>query len=610
MNAEAQSTEALSARRGGDDAYLSPTIRRRALYFASGERKIFGWYHSSTRAEKKNCIAVICHPLGYEYTHSHRPVRHLADQLADSGIPTLRFDYDATGDSPGDDLAPGRVACWLQDIRAAVVAARGLSGCDSVCLLGIRMGAALAARVACEGVADHLVLWNPCINGRHYMREMKALALTGEGDTDQEQGIESAGFTFLHETAEQLKAFNLLTLPFRRECAVLLVQRDDIEFDPGLENYLSGLGIDVTQVALPGYADMMVEAQYTVVPRAAIAAIVAWLNRKVAKQDSAPSADIVNTIVVDSAVMFAHNGVSLREELCHFGDTQQLFGVWTELAAGRDRTKPTVVFLNAGSAHHIGPHRCYVGLARKFAVLGFGCLRFDLEGLGDSYTAQHRQENHPYPNWAGADTQSALQFLRAEYGCDRFVLMGMCSGAYTVFHAGIDLMEYDVAESILINPLTFYWSDGMTLATTQTAKHFQTVAYYRQSARSARSWLKLMKGQVNVIYLARVGWSQLKLLLKSQFDSFLEALNERDRTQLAIDLKRYFQARRRLSIFVSSRDPGYDILMAGAKRVASKAIAANKIDLQFIDAADHTFSRRVWRMELAERIAAHLCARY
>jgi len=442
------------------------------------------------------------------------------------------------------------------------------------------------------------------------VREMKALALTAEGATDQEQGIESAGFMLLHETAEQLKAFNLLTLPFRRECAVLLVQRDDIEFDPGLENYLSGLGLDVAQVALPGYTDMMVEAQYTLVPRAAIAAIIEWLSRKSATQNSASSGAGVNTKDLDSAVVFTQNGVALREELCHFGDAKQLFGVWTQPAAGRDRTKPAIVFLNAGSVHHIGPHRSYVGFARQLAALGFSCLRFDLEGLGDSYTARHSHENHPYPSWAGADTQSALQFLRAEYGCDRFVLMGMCSGAYTVFHAGIDLLQFDVAESILINPLTFYWREGMTLATTQTAKHFQTVAYYRQSARNARSWLKLLKGQVNVVHLARVGWSQFKLLFKSQVDSFLEALNNRDRTPLATDLKRYFQARRRLSLFVSSRDPGYDILMAGAKRVATKAIATKQIDLQFIDAADHTFSRRVWRMDLAERIAAHLCARY
>ena len=39
--------------------------------------------------------------------------------------------------------------------------------------------------------------------------------------------------------------------------------------------------------------------------------------------------------------------------------------------------------------------------------------------------------------------------------------MGMCSGAYMAFHSAAQLGNPIVVESVLINPLTFYWKEGM-----------------------------------------------------------------------------------------------------------------------------------------------------
>jgi len=36
----------------------------------------------------------------------HRTYRHLADRLTARGLPTLRFDYDGTGDSAGESDDP------------------------------------------------------------------------------------------------------------------------------------------------------------------------------------------------------------------------------------------------------------------------------------------------------------------------------------------------------------------------------------------------------------------------------------------------------------------------------------------------------------------------
>ena len=91
-----------------------------------------------------------------------------------------------------------------------------------------------------------------------------------------------------------------------------------------------------------------------------------------------------------------------------------------------------------------------------------------------------------------ADTDAALHYLRTHFHCRRFILLGLCSGAHTAFHAGLQLQQYQLDDLILLNPLTFHWTEDSSLDTTQ---HFQDVAYYRGSVRTARSWLKLLRGQ-------------------------------------------------------------------------------------------------------------------
>src|SRR2546430_14798006 len=102
-----------------DDAVVHPGIERRALHFGTAGEEIFGWYHVAGGPARRDIAAVVCSPIGHEYTRSHRTVRHLCDRLARQGIAALRFDYHGTGDSPGSELDPDRVVRWQRDIRAA-----------------------------------------------------------------------------------------------------------------------------------------------------------------------------------------------------------------------------------------------------------------------------------------------------------------------------------------------------------------------------------------------------------------------------------------------------------------------------------------------------------
>ena len=592
-----------------DEARLR--VRREPMYFDAGQPlPFFGWYHAADGGAERDCVAVLCGPVGYEYTRAHRSMRHLADRFARRGIPALRFDYHGVGDSPGGDFDPDRLGAWQANIRTAICRARELSGRARVCLVGVRLGATLAAMVAAQIRVDSLVLWNPVATGRAYVRELQAIAATGEHAAGRDDGSVEAGGAFLSaETVAAVKAIELSSHAPLAE-RVLLVERDDLASDPGLTRYRDALAIPHDTIKAPGWNGMMADHQFTVVPDDALGLIVDWLSVHTTVAPSA--APPVSSQEIDDRIHLpvpVDNGtVAVEERLCRFGPDNALVGVVSrpEGDRGPHLDRPAVVLCNAGSVHRVGPNRLYVQLARELAARGYSCLRFDLEGIGDSVLRAPGRENHPYPPHAVRDTRNALQFMRWEVGATHFVLAGLCSGAHTAFHSALQLPDEPIDELLLVNPLTFHWVEGMTLATART---FEDMVQYKKSMRDPQRWLKLLRGEVNVSRMTRTAWSYVRTKAKSLAESLFEGIWPDHGPRLSRELRRLFERRRRVALFVADNDPGRDIVMTQARRTARRALESGDLRFDVIPAADHTFSRAAPRAELVARIVERLSGR-
>ena len=68
--------------------------------------------------------------------------------------------------------------------------------------------------------------------------------------------------------------------------------------------------------------------------------------------------------------------------------------------------------------------------------------------------------------------------------------------------------------------------------------------------------------------------------------------------------------KRMVTIYVSDSDPGRDILMADAKRTATKALRSGEMNLHVIKDADHTFSWTRSRADLINKLLESLVKRY
>lgn len=118
---------------------------------------------------------VLCKPFGQEAIRSHRMFRVLADRLSRNGHPVLRFDYYGTGDSMGDDK-DGCLSGWSNDLLAADRELRSLSGARGTTWAGMRLGASVAVLAAAQAPQhlSRLVLWDPVVDGKHYLEFLRA----------------------------------------------------------------------------------------------------------------------------------------------------------------------------------------------------------------------------------------------------------------------------------------------------------------------------------------------------------------------------------------------------------------------------------------------------
>lgn len=602
-------------------------IVRTPFYWTSRGESLFGWWHTNSHDHQTDHAVVIAAPLGYEQVHAHRSLRHLADALAAHGIPALRFDWHGTGDSAGLDEDPDRWTVWSANLRDAVELVKRQFGIRRVSVVGLRLGATLAATSLTSSDIEHLVLWTPVVNGKTYVREMTAIDRTSEIARQSQPGepldLEPSGFVLSEETAKTVAQVNLLQSPPVR-CSTLIVSREDLAVADGklYEAYLAE-GIVTDHMTFAGYPEMMISPHKGEVPHRAIESMVGWLSERMAASSPGTTAKPVFTGAQEMIACYQPEGrkptekvALLRERTIRISTEPDLFGILSEPTLPISSERPTIVLLNAGSAYRVGPGRLNVHLARRLASEGFRCMRIDANGLGDSVATEGASENDSYAATILRDVDLTLQFLRAQQLGRRFVLMGLCSGAYHAFQSAVALTDPTLVESILINPLTYFWKDGMVI-TESTDRQVAVQQYYFESALNPGKWLKLLSGQSQIglrgaakIVMHKLGFLRRKPRHHDCGDLERPLHSHPVRDDLPADLDQIVQHDRHVSMFFAETDPGYGILMHKAARRAKRLRQSGRLHVGFVSNADHNFSRRSARNDLLAAVVNRLLQRY
>lgn len=179
------------------------------FFFGSPQRRLFGAYEAPRGGTTGTRAVLLCYPWGQEYIRAHRSMRRLASLLARGGRHVLRFDYFGTGDSMGSSHEVS-VSGWEEDIDTAIEELRETSQAARVTLVGLRLGATLAAKVAArkKKIVEALILWDPIVSGPEYVRELLSHARAAADS----QVYEVQAFPLTSRFAAELRELDLLQL--------------------------------------------------------------------------------------------------------------------------------------------------------------------------------------------------------------------------------------------------------------------------------------------------------------------------------------------------------------------------------------------------------------
>lgn len=240
-----------------------------------------------------------------------------------------------------------------------------------------------------------------------------------------------------------------------------------------------------------------------------------------------------------------------------------------------------VLIVVGGPQYRAGSHRQFTLLARHLAQQGVAAMRFDYRGMGDSQGEARDFES------VDDDLRAAIDaFMEAQPGMHEVVLWGLCdaASAATMYAAS----DPRVTGLVLLNP----WvrtADGLART---TLKH-----YYLDRLRDRTFWQQLLSGRFSysrsLKSIARL--AQTAFGGRSAQPDTAMSLPERMHAGM-----RAFEGR--VMVIVSGADlTGREFCdMTAATPKWKRLLDAPTVLQRQLNGADHTFSRRVWRDQVAD----------
>jgi alpha-beta hydrolase superfamily lysophospholipase len=576
-------------------------IAVRPVWFGSARAELLGMYHAPAAGGGKLGI-VLCNPFGYEAMCTCRSYRHLADQLALRGFPVLRFDYDGTGDSSGNDRDPRRWLAWQESTTAAIEELRQLSGCAQVGLVGLRLGAnlaLLAAQTRRDVVA--LALWAPFFSGKTFLREelavhkLRAHKTLVDARSIADGEVEALGFLLSASTYASIQAHSLDELKALHARSALVLARETPLQEARVTDRLRELGVEVHYDSAPGYTNMLragepAEAVWTRLVEYFVAVRDATLPAPQVEPAAAARGHVAELLSATQQVWDAADAQApVEETACFFGPHKRLFGVISRAAQRANAEPPTaVLLLSGGFNHHVGQNRMFTRWARAWAARGIPCLRFDLAGFGDSRTADAEPEGQLHSLGSIADLQAAMDELAAVSGSRRFAIVGLCSGAFIGFHTA--LADPRVTSLALLN-WTYFYPSGVSVT---KRSRYRSLRFYLAAATLRSTWRKLLRGRVDVRGIANHFLSSVMRRLRTSLLPRVPAIDHS--SQLARDM-RLLAARGVKSLIVYNGDEtAIDELheQLGVEERRLRLLGLLRIEI--LDGTDHIFTP-TWSQE-------------
>ncbi len=250
-----------------------------------------------------------------------------------------------------------------------------------------------------------------------------------------------------------------------------------------------------------------------------------------------------------------------------------------------------VLIAVGGPQYRVGSHRQFVLLARYLAGCGIPVIRFDFRGMGDS-DGQMRTFEH-----VGEDLRSAVDFFFGECaGLKDMVIWGLCDAASAaLFYAHQDQR---VSGLILLNP----W-----VRTEQGIAKAYLKHYYLQRLFEWEFWKKLLGGKFNPLASIQSLYEFSRNSLQGGKNSAAPEKSIGSACDLTVPLpERMLDGLQRFTGKILIITSGNDLTarefldLVDSSADWQIAMRTRQTEIFHMENANHTFSTREWRDQVAE----------
>jgi len=255
-----------------------------SLFFGPSSSPLYGVYHAPNASVFAEKAVVLCYPGGHEYMRIHRAYRQLANSLNRLGYHVLRFDYFGVGDSAGEHDVHS-MERWSEDLGLAIEELCSLSGVKRVDLIGLRLGALLAAQEASKNkYVKRLVMWEPMLSGQVFIDEMIAFIDrkgSSESDFFESSGaLHFHGYTFSSAALESIGSLKLDQFQWTNKPKVMTLSALDASSTLPIESSLGEQLDCYNHVHVDGLKDwnLLDAIGGLFLPMDSVTAIVNWMS--------------------------------------------------------------------------------------------------------------------------------------------------------------------------------------------------------------------------------------------------------------------------------------------------------------------------------------------
>lgn len=538
-----------------------------------------GWLHPAAG----RTAVLLLSPWGFEALCMRRAWRMLADALAASGYPTLRFDYPGTGDSLGEAADIASLDQLKASVRRAAEVLRAQTGARRLVLVGQGLGASLAGLVAGELKAQAVALLAPVVRGREYLRELSVWGITVSETMQLEHEAAAAGmvagFDIPEALRSELSAFDLTT-GLQAAPAALIVGRGRAS-EARLAERLREMGAAVAEAAFAGYDEAVTNPTAGRPPRQMIEAVAAWVRKSAPAEPGRRTERWRQPAILE--------GPDFIETTVRFGAEDHLVGVLCEPRAARRGA--TVLLLGAGGDAHVGWARGAVEAARTLARDGIASFRMDATDVGDATGPLSDKPVRLYDERHIDDAEAGFDWLLAR-GLGPVLPVGRCSGAFAAFNAAA--RDERIGDIILVNQLRYIWQrDGDYELASEKVGH-----YRKQAKNPAKLLMRWLRGEIDLeAALAKLLTAALALA-----QAMLRGQARARRKQIRETFGGLQKRGVRIQLLISRDREAHEVFRQFFGAEGARLRRYGDLSLTFLEGADHALTPKSARMALLETI--------